>query len=86
MNSELSLLVTWLQSKTLSLNINKTNFMLFQPRKQKIRSTIKNQISDKPIEEVEYTKFLGVIMDSKLLWKQHIKYISNKVYKGVGFC
>ena len=30
------------------------------------------------------TKFLGVIIDKHLTWKNHIHYISNKVSKGIG--
>ena len=29
------------------------------------------------------TKFLVVIIDKHLTWKNHINYISNKVYKGL---
>ena len=30
------------------------------------------------------TKFLGVIIDKHLTWKNYINYISNKVSKGIG--
>ena len=41
-------------------------------------------IGGQPIEKVEYTKFLGVILDHKITWKKHINYISSKIAKGIG--
>ena len=34
--------------------------------------------------EVHHTKFLGVIIDNKLKWKEHIDYISKKIANGIG--
>ena len=36
------------------------------------------------IETVNCTKFLGVIVDNKLTWTQHINELCNKVAKGIG--
>ena len=41
-------------------------------------------IDGKCIMEVSETKFLGVIIDSKLNWKLHIRYVCTKVTKGNG--
>ena len=41
-------------------------------------------IDNHPINEVHHTKFLGVIIDNKLKWKEHIDYISKKIAKGIG--
>ena len=35
------------------------------------------------ITEITETKFLGVILDNKLTWDAHIKYISQKISKSV---
>ena len=34
--------------------------------------------------EVEKTKLLGVIIDKKPSWKEHISYISGKIARGIG--
>ena len=36
------------------------------------------------ISEVNQTKFLGVITDSNLNWSAQIRYIQNKIAKGIG--
>ena len=36
------------------------------------------------IRKAKSMKYLGVIIDSKLNWIDHITYIKNKVAKGIG--
>ena len=36
------------------------------------------------IEQVCKAKFLGIIIDEQLNWKEHILYISNKISKAIG--
>ena len=39
------------------------------------------KINQREIEQVKWTKFLGVRIDDKMTWKNHINYISNKTSK-----
>ena len=44
-----------------------------------------NLITDNvKIKQVEHTKFLDVIIFSKLTWHNHLKLVSRKVSKSVG--
>ena len=82
-NRELIKIVEWLRANRLSLNIDKTNFMVFKPKFKTcdgVRITIDNSL----IQKVTHTKFLGVIIDDKLSWSQHISYIKNKIAKSLG--
>ena len=48
---------------------------------------IKIFINNIPIQQVDSTKFLGVIIDDDLNWSNHISYINSKIAKGIGiFC
>ena len=82
-NEELMLIYKWVNVNKLSLNIEKTNFMLFTPKNFScLKETV--VIDNHPMKEVCHIKFLGVIIDNKLKWKDHIDNISNKIAKGIG--
>ena len=70
MNEEMIKISAWLKINKLSLNIDKTHFMLFKGKK--IRKGIKIKIDDKVINQVSETKFLGICIDENLSWKSHI--------------
>ena len=84
MNRELCKVTTWLKVNKLSLNITKSHSMLFSnsPKCTGRKSVI--EIDGIIIETVNCTKFLGVIVDNKLTWTQHINELCNKVGKGIG--
>ena len=84
MNKELSSLTEWLAANKLSLNISKTHYMIFSPPRIKQSFEMNIQINSTKIHAVSQTKFLGVILDSQLSWKPHIKYISTKLSKNIG--
>ena len=41
-------------------------------------------INNNILQQVHYTKCLGIIIDDKLKWANHISYIKNKIAKGMG--
>ena len=71
----------WVNANKLSLNIDKTNFMLSC---QKVFLIVYIVINQTRIQEVKETKFLGVIIENRLEWSAHIMYISKKISKGIG--
>ena len=64
---ELNKFHTWFAANKLSLNISKTNFMVFG--KKHLKTDCNIYINDFKIERVYVTKFLGVLIDSELSWK-----------------
>jgi exonuclease III len=82
MNQELSNVVLWLNSNKLSLNIDKSNFMIFS--RQKIRNHDSIYLNNIPLQRITETKFLGVYIDENLSWKRHVIYTRNKIAKGIG--
>jgi hypothetical protein len=83
-NSEIPILIQWLATNRLSLNVKKTHVMVFGSNTKRNSSNIKIVIENQEIEIVEKTKFLGIILDQALTWKQHISYIATKMAKSVG--
>ena len=68
-NSELDKLNTRFIINKLSLNVSKTNYILFGNRK--VHSDLDIKIHNDKITRVSETKFLGVWIDEKLNWKKH---------------
>ena len=85
-NKELEKLYEWLCINRLSLNISKTNFVIFcPPNKPKIPITIK--INKEAIDESQYAKYLGILIDSELSFKYHIVELKKKISRAIGvFC
>lgn len=83
LNSELVKVSSWFSTNKLSLNSHKTKYMIFS----KSKSTINDaniSINHVPIERVHSTKFLGVVIDDKLSWTQHISHISKITSRNTG--
>ena len=78
-NKDLLTITEWLKANKLSLNVKKTHNIIFTG-KRKLKYQISLNIDGEYINEVDETKFLGVIIDKTLTWKNHIKYIGGKVH------
>ena len=83
LNSELAKISLWLKVNKLSLNIGKTHFIVFTNKKKRLND-LNILIDGTRIEEVKKTKFLGVIIDNKLSWKDHVAHVVGKVSRGLG--
>ncbi len=84
MNLELTKIVEWLNVNKLSLNVKKTHYMLFGLTRKRTTTNEILCINNEVISKVESTKFLGIIIDFKLCWAEHIHYIKSKISKGIG--
>ena len=71
----------WFSANKLTLNLNKTKLLQFKHNTRSTANDISLTIDDSKIETVTHLKFLGVIIDDRLTWKEHIHYVSNKVLK-----
>ena len=62
-------LYDWLNVNKLSLNISKTNVLLFNIRNKNRNINMDLNINNINVKQVSEIKFLGVIIDCKLNWK-----------------
>lgn len=83
-NSEFYNVSQWLNANKLSLNIEKTNFVLFHPPQKKIRYHLKLSTGTHSIKQEKSAKYLGVIIDNNLSWKQYIHELCKKISRGIG--
>jgi hypothetical protein len=78
-NSSLSRICTWLNANKLTLNATKTKFMLFSRRLGDQRSNLDLLMNNEPIEKVPLIKYLGVHIDEKLTFTEHVNNVITKV-------
>ena len=82
---EFELLFTWLQANKLSLNRQKTHYILFQGARIKVTNKSQTLVMGGSILNVtNEIKYLGLIIDDKITWIPHITYVKNKVSNGLG--
>ena len=74
LNEELERINLWLKANKLTLNTQKSVFMVFhRARLKSINPPI--LINGTQLQEVSSTKYLGLIIDNKLKWIDHIAHI-----------
>ena len=89
-NAELHNLYNWLTSNKLTLNIKKSNFVIFRPYQKKLNYHPRLSIFDNEknrnvnLERKDCIKYLGVLIDENLSWKNHINSVTTKISKTVG--
>lgn len=83
-NTELEKLYEWLCANKLSINLNKTKYMIFHCRQRRVIPALDIKINETPIERVETFNFLGITIHENLSWKEHLNVISKKVSKIIG--
>ena len=76
----------WLKFNKLSLNMIKTDFMIIGSTQNvlKFDDLIAIRIDDQLIKQVAHVKYLGIIVDDRLTWKEHVDYISKKISRNLG--
>ena len=82
-NEELMLVSNWLKLNKLSLNVQKSKYMIFHTPKKKVDS-LHLTIDGTIIERVSDFNFLGLTLDENLNWKSQLNKISNNISKSIG--
>ena len=78
---EANRVIEWFSANNLLINLTKTHSMLFTNKRGNPKLEINIQNTD--IEEKEVVRFLGVEIDRKITWKNHIQYICSKISKSI---
>jgi hypothetical protein len=79
---DLANLTEWFRANKLSLNVNKSNYMIFTRTLHNVpEHTLK--IETETIQRVTSTKFLGIIIDDCLNWSEHINFTRKKISSGL---
>ena len=84
LNNELQNIDVWLRCNKLSINIKKTNYVIFRPSQKKFNHSFSLFIGGRSLIQSNVTKFLGVYIDELLTWKYHINFVCKQIAKSIG--
>ena len=89
-NVDLERLDSWLKGNKLSLNVAKTQSMLIatKPKHRTLNNAAEKlnlEVRGRELDVVKKTKYFGVQVDNSLDWKEHLKAVSSKVSRAIGF-
>jgi hypothetical protein len=81
MNLELRKISEWAHNNKLKFNEHKSKVMLMSRRKRKEKKEIEIYLSNKILKQVYSIKYLGIIFDSKITFRDHVSYVEEKCRK-----
>ena len=77
-NEHLNKIYYWLFINKLTLNLNKTVYITFGNYYDSVPKITCIKINDITISRVSNCKYLGIILDQRMKWQEHIKSLVNK--------
>lgn len=83
LNTEMCEISDWFKLNKLSINVTKTNYIIFGGTKDQGKD-LNICIGTNRIQNVNDSKYLGVYVDNNLNWKKHISCIESKISKAIG--
>ena len=84
-NIDLKCLTNWLNANKISLNSNKTELLVFKPKRSKNSSyDIKIKINGQRLHPSNVVKYLGVYIDKDLNWNYHVNFVCDKLKRANG--
>ena len=86
LNNDLENIHQWLLANKLTLNMDKTEYMIAGSRQRisKIENDPVIRLGNNKIKRVKETKTLGVIIDDQLKWNTHVDNVVAKVSRAIG--
>ena len=72
-------LVNWLNVNKISLNVKKTEMVIFKSKQKKFEGDLKIKLSGERLYPTESVKYLSVKIDTNLSWQYHTNDLSVKL-------
>ena len=78
----------WCDVNKLSINMTKTNYMIVKSaRKKDMTISLQSRNNDgstQLLERKQCIKYLGVMIDENITWKNHISFVSSRISRNIG--
>ena len=79
-NQVLEKINQWCQENTLSININKSEYVVYGTKNKKAKTNkLKINIGSSELREVDDYKYLGTVIDSKLNGRKQLEKITKQI-------
>ena len=83
-NIDLALLSSWLRANKISLNVSKTEVLIFRHPNKPINYDLRIKLDGKRLYPAKYVKYLGILIDSHLDWSYHTTSLASKLSRAIG--
>ena len=83
LQNDLNLFISWAAEWQMTFNPKKTEFLRITNKINPLESQY--YLLNTPIPTVSHAKYLGVIIDKNLNWKQHVNMVTSKANSTRGF-
>jgi hypothetical protein len=80
-NIEIRKISNWAKENKITFNEQKSKVMVISRRKRRENKDVSIYLNNKFLEQVNTIKYLGIIIDSKLNFREHLIYTSTKCSK-----
>ena len=84
MNQDLKNLSQWLKVNKFSLNVKKTELIIFHPTNTKLDHGIKFKLNERRLTHISTVKYLGILLDEHLLWTKQVNWVNLKLKQTIG--
>ena len=84
LNFEIASLYNWCNVNKLTVNTTKCNVLVVPPQLQTSSPEIPVQIASSSLNATSSVKYLGILIDSKLTFTEHLKKVENKLARATG--
>jgi hypothetical protein len=81
MSLELGKISDWAQNNKLNFNEHKSKVMLTSCRKRKEKREVEIYLNNKFLAQINCIKYLGIIFDNKMTFRDHVNYVEEKCTK-----
>jgi hypothetical protein len=80
-NIEMSKITAWSRNNKINFNEDKSKVMIISRRKRKENKEINIYLTNKPLLQVTTIKYLGIVIDNKFKFSEHISYANERSSK-----
>ena len=84
MDQDLKNLSQWLWASKLSLNVKKTELIIFHPKNTKQDYGVKFKLNGRRLTPISTVKYLEILLDEHLLWTKQVNWENSKLNQTIG--